>query len=52
MLIIGLSDTNEKFIVLPSLYIFCQPKDLEILSLYEQWEDSVYEDNSSPLPAP
>jgi hypothetical protein len=35
---------------LPSLYIFCQPEDLETLDLDEQWEGCTYEDNSFPLP--
>jgi len=41
----------EKTSFLPSLYIFCQREGLEISDLCEQWEDYVYEDNSSPLPA-
>lgn len=40
----------ENFALLPSLYIFCQPEDLEILNLDEQWEGCAYEDNSFPLP--
>lgn len=40
----------KELLVLPSLYIFCQPIDLEILDLYEQLEDCVCEDNSYPLP--
>lgn len=41
----------EKTSFLPSLYISCQREGLEISDPYEQWGDSVYEDNSSPLPA-
>lgn len=41
----------RKFQFIPSLYIFCQPGDLEISSLDEQWEVCVYEDNSILLPA-
>lgn len=41
----------KKFLLSPSLYIFCPLADLEILNLGEQWEDCVCEDNSSHLPA-
>lgn len=40
----------QKEIISPSLYTSCQLKDLEILNLYEQSVDFVYEDNSSPSP--
>jgi hypothetical protein len=40
----------ENFSLLPLLYIFCQPEDLEILNHDEQLEDCAYEDNSFPLP--
>lgn len=40
-----------KFLLSPSLYIFCLLEDLEILNLGAQWEDCVCEDNSSHLPA-
>ena len=46
----SLSPACKDLSALPSLYIFCQPKDQEILDLYGQWEDYVCEDNSYPLP--